>query len=57
MGRKPSGPVRSWAGLRKIKRKGKWKPDWVVRSIRPKGIGLHMENRNFLCITFSADLN
>jgi hypothetical protein len=43
--------------FRKIKRKGKWKPDWAVRSIRPKGIGLHMENRNFLCNTFSADLN
>jgi hypothetical protein len=52
-----NGPKAEWVGAlmgwvqKKNKRKGKWKSNWAARSIRMKGIRLHMENSNSLCNT------
>jgi hypothetical protein len=46
MGRKPSELIAFRGQRRKRKR----------NNLGPKGIGLHIENRNSLCNTFSADL-
>jgi hypothetical protein len=55
-GRKPSGLGALMGQRRKENLRIYFELVGLPRGDGPRGIGLHMENRNFLCNTFSADI-